>query len=204
MSSIKIAGGNDVANAIKGIKAGVANRVLKSAVGKVARKAQKTAKSRIKAKRLGLLSKAIGYLYRTYKKGTVWVYVIGPRKGFRQRVDAMPQRAQKKLIRLLGKRKRRKLTDAQVRILVAKSVDPVKYAHLVEGGRKAVRPTRKKILSDRINTYGKRARAVAPSPFMKPAADQIRASGAEVVADVKAGIEREAAKYAKRGKTIAG
>ena len=201
---VSVTGGPEVAAAIRGVKAGVANRVLKSAVSKQARKATKIAKSKLKGGRTGQLAKSIGYVYRVYRSKTIWVYVIGPRKGYRMRIDALPERSQKRLVRLLGKRKRRKLTAAQTRILLQKTVDPVKYAHLVEGGRKSVKPRARKILSDRTTVFGKQARAVGAKPFMRPAATAIQSSGAEVLADVKAGIEREAAKYAKKGKSIYG
>ena len=46
--------------------------------------------------------------------------------------------------------------------------NPKRYAHLVEGGRKAVTP-KKKVLARGTHVFGTRAKAVAPRPFIKPA-----------------------------------
>lgn len=48
-------------------------------------------------------------------------------------------------------------------------VNPVKYAHLVEGGRKANRVRTKRVMSDGRVVFGKRVRAVPPRPFLQPA-----------------------------------
>ena len=202
---VKVTGGPEIAAALRGVKAGVANRVLKAAVAKQARKATKVAKSKLKGKRSGQLAKSIGYIYRTYRKKLIWVYVIGPRtKLFRLTLDKLPEPAQRRMIRYLGKQRRRKLTTRQTRVLLRRVVDPAKYAHLVEGGRKAVRPKNKRVLSDRSMVFGRSARAVAERPFMRPAAASIANSVNEVLVDVKEGIMREAAKYAKKGKSIYG
>lgn len=204
--TVGLAGQEGVAAAFEGVKQGVKNKVLKSACRKQAGKATKVAKGMLSRKRTGRLAKAIGYLYRTYKRGTVWLYVVGPKKGFRVRVSDLTAAGQKQALNRLGRAKgrRAKLTPMQAQKFLDSYVDPVKYAHLVEGGRKAVRPVKKKTMSGRGVVYGKRAAAVRPRPFMDPAARTVAAGAAEMAGDVLAGLDAEARKYAAKGKTIKG
>src|SRR5262245_59638504 len=67
------------------------------------------------------------------------------------------------------------------------NVDPVHYAHLVEGGRRAVTPTEKAVMSDGAEVYGTHARAVPPRPFLKPAFEstlsQVESAAANIAAN---------------------
>lgn len=200
--SVEVRGGPELAAALAGVKAGVANRVMKAAGRKQAAKAAKVAKAHLRGQRTGQLKRSIGAVYRAYRKSKVWVFVVGPRKGFRTQVAAVPKSARNRLIRVLGKQRGRTVSGRQVHRIVGKYVDPVKYAHLVEGGRKAVSPVKAKVLADGAFVYGKRVWAVPPRPFMAPAGAAVAGSGSEMVADVNAGIAREAAKYAAKGKSI--
>lgn len=97
-------------------------------------------------KRTRQLRKAIGRRVRKYRAGAVVVGLVGPRRGFR---IVLPN---------------------------GKTVDPVKYAHLVEFGRRAV-TAKKKLLADKLGgvVFGKSVRAAAPKPFLRPAYDANRA-----------------------------
>ena len=201
---VGLAGQKDVAAALAGVKAGVRNRVLKAAAGKQARKAAKVAKGALVPHRTGQLKRAISYVYRSYKSGKVWVYVAGPRKGFKVRVSDLTAAGQRAALRKLGKKRRAGLTERQALKFVQSYVDPVKYGHLVEGGRKPVRVKRRKVLAGGGVVYGRHAFGVQPRPFMAPAAAAVAGSSAEMAADLKAGIDREAAKYAAKGKSIRG
>jgi hypothetical protein len=70
-------------------------------------------------------------------------------------------------------------------IIKGKPVDPVKYAHLVEFGRKAVTVKKKKVLSDGEKVYGKSVRAALPWPYLRPAFDinreKVQVIGAKVI-----------------------
>jgi hypothetical protein len=94
-------------------------------------------------------------------------------------------------------------------------VDPVHYAHLVERGRKEVRPKKGKYLVIPVVQGGRAAvktksllfvrsaRAVAASPFLGPAYDDARSRALDVAGPViRDGIIREAAKAKAKGKTI--
>jgi HK97 gp10 family phage protein len=76
-------------------------------------------------------------------------------------------------------------------------VNPVKYAHLVEFGRREVRPKKKKVLAGsgipvagkaskqmgpyRQVIFGKRVRSVAPRPFLRPAWEHNKARAVGVI-----------------------
>lgn len=172
----RVEGTSATVAALKGIKAGVANRVLRESLRALATITNKRAKNALRVRRSGLTGKSIGIVMRKGKAGPV--AVVGPRKGFaRPGPDGRPH-------------------------------DPVKTAHLVEGGRKEVRPKTKKVMANKAvpeAIYGKQADAVAAKPFMKPAADYTRTVGPKRMAKlVKDGIAREAAKYKAKGKSITG
>lgn len=201
---VGLSGGAETAAAFAGVKTGVRNRVLKAACGKQARKAVKVAKAYLSRRRTGQLGRSIGSVYKSYRSGDVWLYVAGPRKGFKVRVSDLTAAGPRVALKKLGKRSRAGLTERQALRFLQSYVDPAKYAHLVEGGRKAVRPVTKRVLAGGGVVYGKSAFGVQPRPFMHPAAAAVAGSKAEMVADVRAGIDREAAKYAAKGKTIKG
>jgi HK97 gp10 family phage protein len=68
------------------------------------------------------------------------------------------------------------------KIIDGKPHNPVKYAHLVELGRKAVKVRKAKILTDGRSFYGVKARAVAPAPFLKTALNSNRSAITEAMA----------------------
>jgi len=82
---------------------------------------------------------------------------------------------------------------------------PAKYAHLVEHGRKAIRPKKSKLLANKAAgvVFGLTVKAVAGRPFMWPAADEARTAMATTIpADVRRGVKSEAKKYRRKGKTV--
>mgnify|MGYP000007505271 CR=1 FL=1 len=205
---VKVAGSSEVIEALRGVKFGVGNRVLKGELRKVASKANKIAKSGLTTTRTGLLKKSIGVVHRPARgKPGAGAYIVGPRRGFGMVIGQTESKAKRLIRRLTGKKapKKPKLSKTITKRFKGRKVDPVKYAHLVEGGRGMTVPKLKKALADGETVFGKRVRAVAPKPFMKPAAAYaMQAGAAEIAAGVKAGIAREAAKYAAKGKSIYG
>lgn len=128
------------------------------------------------------LKKAIGYKVKAHKKGTGYLAVIGPRRD-KKGAKVGGQGKRKAKYRRRVKYKGREMT-----------VDPAKYAHLVEKGRKAVQrregvgnkarrlfgkltkafglgagSARRPVLSDGQQVFGTRVKAVAPHPFMADA-----------------------------------
>lgn len=164
-----------VQEALKDLKRGVANRVLKEALAKVARRATRTAKGRLTKSRTGQLGKSLGVKYKAGKGGKAFSFVVAPRKGFKAVSGAGPDRR----------------------------VDPRQYAHLVEKGRKEVRPVEKKAMAADGVLYGRRAKRVEPTPFVGPAFDELKATApAFLKTEIPAGIQRIADKYKAKGKTV--
>jgi hypothetical protein len=214
MMNTHIEGDAETIESLRGVKFGVGNRVLVAALRKQASKATKIAKGLVKGNRTGILKKSIGAIYRKPRRGNVGggVFVVGPRKSFSGRIETPGQESaftkywKAKILRKTGQKlKRPKLSKSVIRKFKGLFIDPTKYAHLVEKGRSAVSVKGKKVLSNGEVTFGKSAKGVAARPFMRPASEAVKQSGpAEIAADVKAGIAREAAKYAAKGKSIYG
>lgn len=95
-------------------------------------------------KRTGLLKKSIGRRVRSYRGGTIISGIVGPRSGFATTLKN------------------------------GKKVNPAKYAHLVEFGRKAVKVKKALLLADKFakQVFGKEVAAVAPRPWLRPAWDK--------------------------------
>jgi hypothetical protein len=172
---IDLRGDREVKAALDGVKEGVKNRVVKAAAAKQARKAARSAKQLAPRGPSGRLKASEGTKFKSYRDRAVWVYVVGARFGF-------------------------------AKVVNGRKYDPVYYAHLVEGGRRnTVRPKKGKAL--KLHSLGGLVRGKAsPYPgsrFMERSWRSLSGSGlSEMKADILAGVAREAAKYASKGKTI--
>lgn len=173
--SVDVFGIPEVNSALEGVKVGVRNRVVKGAMRQLASKANKKAKDGLQRHRTKQLHRSLGIKYRSYKKGQIWTFVIGARRGFKAR-------------------------DKDGR-----NVNPVHYAHLVERGRSAVRPTRKMVLANRAAgiVYGRKVRAVQATPFLAPAFAMIQATASGyLAAEIPRLLALEVARYAAKGKSV--
>jgi HK97 gp10 family phage protein len=169
---VKIKGRLDGTAALKAVLDVVGPKAFKEGARRgvtvAAQMVNKAAKSLVPT-RTKSLKKAIGHKVKANKQKTGYIGVIGPRKDIKGAV-----------IGGVGKKKakfRRKVKHKGTELVV----DPHKYAHLVEGGRKAVRITRRKVLSDGRAVYGTKVRAVPPRPFMRPAWESNAANAAAVI-----------------------
>lgn len=169
----KLTGLDDAIAALRGIKIGVANRLMKQELLKLGRQAAKLAKAAA-PRGDGIIRKSIAAVAKKARGEDAAVVVIGPRKGYGAR-------------------------QADGRY-----VDPAKVAHLVEGGRKSIVMSKKRLYDSIAKRFfGKSVQAVAAKPFMQPAADAILATGvAQLKAGIEVGLVREAIKYARKGKSI--
>ena len=204
-----VLGAPEVVEAVRGVKFGVGNRVLVQELRKVASKGVRFAKSLLGSKRTGILGKSLGYVYRKPKRSDSGggAYAIGPRRSFSVTIQPPPGRLKKRLLRVIGKKpaKTPKLSKKVIAVFKGKRISPARYAHLVEGGRRAVGPKKARMMSDGQTIFGSKAQAVQAKPFMRPANAMIQQTGpGEIAAGVRAGITREAAKYAAKGKSIYG
>lgn len=115
----------------------------------------------------GALKKALGRKVVVGKGGKRIVGVVKPRSGVW--TSRPPD--------LVTVRRQRQLRNGKVLFFVTKwgrdrggaRVNPARYAHLVEFGRVSVTPKKKKVMAGGGVVYGRRARAVPPHPFMRPA-----------------------------------
>jgi hypothetical protein len=110
------------------------------------------------------LKKAIGYKVGAKRSKAGYFAVVGARRDNRRAI------AQSERDVAAGKRKRAiKRYRRTVRYRGQDiTVDPAKYAHLVEYGRRAVTVRTKKVLSDGTVVYGKRVKSVPPlAPLRK-------------------------------------
>ncbi|MGL6072631.1 MAG: HK97 gp10 family phage protein [Fimbriiglobus sp.] len=173
---VELHGTRQTENALQGVKAGVKNRVLKRALRQVSSSAAKVAKSRIRGKRTGALKRSLGVKYKSYRSSGVFVFAIGPRKGYRT-------------------------SDA-----AGGSIDPARYAHFAERGRKAVVVKKARMLANRAGRifFGKRVEAAQGIPFMRPAFAhaQAESGGSGFRGKVAEGVRLEAGKHGRKGKSI--
>ncbi len=105
----------------------------------------------------GLLAKSMGRKTKVYRGSGNAVGLVGPRAGFAKQVTV----ESRKITAQVGTRRRSRKIGAVV------NRDPVRYAHLVELGRKAVSATKKKMLVSAGGTFfGRKVRATPPRPFL--------------------------------------
>jgi HK97 gp10 family phage protein len=121
-------------------------------------------------RKTGLLKKSIGRRVRSYRGGTVISGIVGPRSGF-----------------------------ATV-LASGKKVNPAKYAHLVEFGRKAVRVKKAALLADKFakQVFGVEVAAVAPRPFLRPAWDK---NETRAVGELAKALNEAIAEFARGART---
>jgi hypothetical protein len=147
----------------KAVRAGI-NEVSKLVLGE--------AKALV-PRRTGQLKKSLGRKVKSYKGGAVILGIVKPRG--KVRVKGQWVAKFRKEFKGLGR------WDKATRSFGSGTVDPVKYAHLVEYGRVAVVPKKKKVLAGQGVVWGARVRATAPRPFMRPAWERYRAASPGII-----------------------
>ncbi len=160
----------------------ICKQALRRAITQASKPVLTTAKSLV-PRDTGSLRKALGRVIKSYRKGHTVVGIVGARR------DASPKEIQRRKVqkKKIPKAKFRRLAIRKNR-KTAMMVNPGKYAARVEFGRHAVRPTKKQVMSDTENIYGRYAKAVGPRPFLRPALDNNRG----VVRDIVKAVFREA------------
>ncbi len=184
-ASAKIDGLDGLLARLDGLKRSKRTAVLRKATAKGAKVVLDAAKANLRAMGLkrkdSLLLQSLGSKVVVTKKGGVYA-VVGPRTGFKR------TKAGKVATKLGAK-------------FVAVGINPVRYAHLVERGRKAVVPVKAKALlmtdGDGNTFFARRAKAVAARPFLVPALERNRSKVRDVMAaEIGAGLTKLAAKGA--------
>lgn len=168
---MRVAGMDRLLKRLDGLEKKVRNQILRKATFKASEPVYKDARRSAPKGETGLLKKSIGRRVRVYRKSGVVVVVVGPRTGFRK------SRAGR-VVTALGKKYQ------------AAGVNPTRYAHLVEFGRRpvvagvktvrrgvhgvgretqATGKTALPITIKGVTIFAKRARAARPRPFMRMA-----------------------------------
>lgn len=153
---ISIAGMPDVIKALESIDKRYRNKGLRRAVSAASKLVNKAAKANLK--RNGsfdtkALYRAIGWKIKRYQAGLLWVGIVGPRK------DA-PGKPPRFRIKARRRGSKKEIT-----------VNPVKYAHLVEFGTRA-HHIGLGSNSRRGRKFGKLHPGARPKPFLRPAIDE--------------------------------
>lgn len=178
---VEVRGLDDLVRRLKDLDRKAARKAMRAGVAEVTRLVTREAKSLVPV-RTGLLKKAIGGRVKTAKGGTHVYGVVKPRGGVM--VRATPANLAKAAAggKVVASRNGKKvLRRFRVNVAGVGVVDPVKYAHLVEFGRVATRPKKKKVMKGGGVVYGTHARAVPPRPFMRPAWDKYRGVAGDVI-----------------------
>lgn len=119
--------------------------------------------------RTGMLRRSLGRKVVASKTGKGYVGIVGPRKDISESTRAKQQReferGERK--RAPGKARFRKVVKFKGREI---TVNPVKYAHLVEYGA-GPSVAKGKTLSDGGTVFGKQTKGSPPRPFLRPAWD---------------------------------
>lgn len=138
---VKVEGMRTLQDTLKKVAPKAAKKSVRKGVSAGTKLLTKKAKARVHRGHggvPGLLKKSIGSKVKTYRNTGVTVGIIGPRKGFLHVLKG-------------GER-----------------VDPVKYAHVEESGRKVIQVKKKKVLTDHTSFFGPQVQAYKGRPFLKP------------------------------------
>lgn len=163
----EVAGADELAAYLRALEPKLFRGAARKAVDDAAKVVVAEAKANV-PQRTGSLRKALGKKVVALKSGKGYVAVVGPRrdvsaKAFAARVEEFK----------VGKRKRMPRTGRFRRIVKFQGkellVNPAKYAHLVEYGRRSVTVRKKKVLSGGGIVYGKKTAPFPARPFMRPA-----------------------------------
>lgn len=186
---VKVEGAPATIQKMNGLRESVRNRVFRNAMNDAARKGVSMAKGFLKPKRTGLLSKAMAF--KTKQSGKDRGYrAIGADRGFKATVAGSRWQTTFPMgttVTLTGKGKRgskprtAKIAAKGFNLTAGLALDPSKYAHLVEGGRKLTRPKKSKAMFFRVSKRGsnsalvwsQKAKAVQGQKFMEPMAEKL-------------------------------
>lgn len=200
---VHVKGAPETQRRLRLLAANIRRRVLGNALTEGARNGVTFAKGYLVPRRTGLLKKAMAYKVRQGGKDRGY-RVIGADRAFRTRgmvPGTNPNPANWRYetrigsgatVELVGKGRKGKVKTAKISIK-ARNVtsglilDPSKYAHLVEGGRKVNYPVTARAMMFRLNhkaparmrkfsqvMFAKRVAAVRGRPFMKPASERLK------------------------------
>lgn len=187
-ANMKLVGVPETERALKSLQQGIRNQILGPALTESARVGVSAAKKMLKQKRTGLLRRSLAFKMSPKRKDGGY-RVIGADRGFKANVPGSRYQTDSTIgatVSLSGKKRRGKLRTAKIsrkalNVTSGLALNPAKYAHLVEGGRKANVPVNAMAMYFRVSkgnrgqrVFAKRVKPVAPQPFMEPAAQYLK------------------------------
>lgn len=161
----QLLGVNELAETIRGLEPKYFRPAARAGVSDASTEVLKEARNRV-PDRTGSLKKALGKRVVALKSGAGYTGVVGARK------DPSAKRVARIKAEIAAGKKRRLPRTGRFRKEVALNgrtvlVDPVKYLHLVEYGRRSVRLKTKRVLADGAVVYGTEVRAVPATGFLR-------------------------------------
>jgi hypothetical protein len=164
---IQLVGVNELADMLRGLESKYFKPAARAGISDAGAVVLTETRNRV-PERTGSLKKALGRKVVALKGGAGYTAVVGARKDASgkklERLKAQVAAGKRKKLPREG-RFRRTVTFQGREILV----NPVKYLHLIEYGRRAVTLKTKKVLADGAVIYGKTVAAVPASGFMRAA-----------------------------------
>lgn len=211
---VELLGDKEIDRMLAGWKPAARRRIVRPGISKSSRYVSRMARSMAPV-RSGLLRKSIGVVVRTYPSGNV-VGVVGPRHGFKRPVSSSKGRKT-----IITKRNVGLFEGGTNRIVLQ---NPVKYAHLVEGGTqahaigrgskiiqrtqtgaqvavsKSGRKYRKKLYDAKGGEQrGIRHPGAKPKPFLEPAFRRsLPMVRAIMSAEIRTGVRKEARRWLRK------
>jgi hypothetical protein len=162
---------------LKELESKAARKAIRQGVNEVSKLVLAEARALV-PRRSGQLAKSLGRKVKAFRDGRGVYAVVKPRSGVW--VRAAPG--------ITGVRSRFSKSGKKSTFVKkfrvefgGKTIDPVKYAHLVEYGRRQVLLKAKKVLADGTVIYGRKVRSVAPRPFLRPAWERYRTQAPRII-----------------------
>lgn len=187
-TKLKLVGVPETERQLNGYGKRVRNAVLGKGLTEAARAGVRAAKNMLKRRRTGLLGKSLAYKMSPTRKNGGY-RVIGADRGFATSVPGSSYETNHKKgakVELSGKKRKGKLRTISIsrkamNVVSGLKLNPSKYAHLVEGGRKENKAINFKFMRFRVAgrgaskmVFAKKVKAVRPQPFMKPASQYLK------------------------------
>jgi hypothetical protein len=188
---VGLRGGKQTIRTLNRLSASTRRRVHRGALDEAARKGVSESKRFLKVRRTGLLKKAMAY--KAKQNGQDRGYrVIGADRGFKTVVPGSRWQTTFPMgvtVTLSGKGKRNKkprtakISARGFNLTAGLSLNPAKYAHLVEGGRVSTYPKRSKAMFFRVNkgsgmksslVWAQKVKAVKGQEFMAPTGEKLK------------------------------
>lgn len=163
------------------LRRGARGKILRKALNEGTKPVLSSAKG-LAPRESGQLRKSLGKKVKVYRESGAAVGLVGPRSGFKRQVTV----EKRKVSAVIGGKR----TTRRIGAVVYRN--PVRYAHLVELGRKAVSVKNKKALVSAGGTfYGRTVAAALPRPFLGRAWARSVGTASE---KVRSTLEREIAR----------